>query len=332
LTHNADSFATTCGASADLLELAADIPSVLAASRAPSTTELYTGVYKKWMAWVREHNGIVALPATPYSVILYLMFLAKSATSYSTINLAVSAIAWGHGLAGFTTPTRSILVSKFLSGLKAKLAQPKKQKEPFLLKQMHDCMDFMDINSITDVRDTCVLLISFYGFLRFDELAHLKVKHLVFHSSHMEIFIEKTKNDQLREGNSVCIARLGSSRCPVGLTEKYWVLAKLGSNPESFIFRRIGLMGGVKSLASKNVPITYSSVRSIVKNKCEQMGLDPKKYGTHSMHAGGSSAAANAGVGDRVFQRHGRWLSVATKNGYIKDNLQAKLAVTLALK
>jgi integrase len=332
LSHNAVSFASTCGTSADLLDLAADIPAVLAASRAPSTTELYTGVYKKWMAWVKEHDGIVALPATPHSIILYLMFLSRSATSYSTINLAISAIAWGHGLAGFPTPTRSILVSECLAGLKAKLAQPKKQKEPFLLKQLQDCMDSTDINSITDVRDTCVLLISFYGFLRFDELAHLKVKNVVFHSTHMELFIEKAKNDQLREGNSVCVARLGGKHCPVGLAEEYFVLARLGSDTESFIFRRICITGGCKVLTSRNVPITYSSVRSIVKNKCEQMGLDPKKYGTHSMRAGGSSAAANAGVGDRAFQRHGRWRSVAAKNGYIKDNLQAKLAVTLALK
>ena len=41
------------------------------------------------------------------------------------------------------------------------------------------------------------------------------------------------------------------------------------------------------------------------------------KVGTHSFRAGGATAAARAGVPDRLFQRHGRWKSEASKNMYI---------------
>ena len=42
---------------------------------------------------------------------------------------------------------------------------------------------------------------------------------------------------------------------------------------------------------------------------------DISDFSTHSLRAGGASrsAAAIAGVADRVFQRHGRWKSVSAK-------------------
>ena len=42
---------------------------------------------------------------------------------------------------------------------------------------------------------------------------------------------------------------------------------------------------------------------------------DPSVYATHSFRSGGASRAANSGVSDRIFQRHGRWKNVAAKGG-----------------
>ena len=48
----------------------------------------------------------------------------------------------------------------------------------------------------------------------------------------------------------------------------------------------------------------------------------------HSLRAGGATAAANLGVNDRLFKKHGRWKSEKVKNGYIHENIEAKLIVT----
>lgn len=37
------------------------------------------------------------------------------------------------------------------------------------------------------------------------------------------------------------------------------------------------------------------------------LGYDSKCFGTHFLRAGGATAAANNGVSDRLFKRHGRW-------------------------
>ena len=40
---------------------------------------------------------------------------------------------------------------------------------------------------------------------------------------------------------------------------------------------------------------------------------DISRYGLHSLHSGGARAAASHGIPDRLFKRHGRWLSGAPR-------------------
>ena len=44
--------------------------------------------------------------------------------------------------------------------------------------------------------------------------------------------------------------------------------------------------------------------------------------------AGGATAAAVAGVPDRVFKKHGHWKSENAKDGYVEDSLEQGLSVT----
>ena len=55
------------------------------------------------------------------------------------------------------------------------------------------------------------------------------------------------------------------------------------------------------------------------------------KIAVHSLRFGGATAAANAGVKDRMFKRHGRWVSENAKDGYGKDNLDSMLSVSKSL-
>ncbi|KAH3692293.1 hypothetical protein DPMN_194743 [Dreissena polymorpha] len=56
---------------------------------------------------------------------------------------------------------------------------------------------------------------------------------------------------------------------------------------------------------------------------------DVTVYFVHSIRAGGASAAANNGVQDRTFKRHGIWTSESAKSGYVKDNSHERLSVSL---
>ena len=68
-----------------------------------------------------------------------------------------------------------------------------------------------------------------------------------------------------------------------------------------------------------------------MKETLKKAGRDPDKYGLHSLRSGGATAAANAGVPDRAFKRHGRWRSENAKDGYVKDTLEYRLNVSKSL-
>ena len=104
-------------------------------------------------------------------------------------------------------------------------------------------------------------------------------------------------------------------------------LAHIEGSPEKYLFR--GLI--VSKSGSKLRPagqLSYSRMRELVLEKLSMIGLDKSKYGLHSLRSGGALAAANVGVPDRWFKRHGRWRSENAKDGYVKDKLEDRLQVT----
>jgi hypothetical protein len=54
-------------------------------------------------------------------------------------------------------------------------------------------------------------------------------------------------------------------------------------------------------------------------------------YCLHSLHPGAASTAANKGIKDRIYKRHGRWVSEDVKDMYVKDSVHERLSVSLNL-
>ena len=73
-------------------------------------------------------------------------------------------------------------------------------------------------------------------------------------------------------------------------------------------------------------------MRELFMVKLRELGYDAKQFGLHSLRAGGATAAANAGVQDRLFKRHGHSRSETAKDGYIKDNSKAFMSVSRSLE
>ncbi len=79
--------------------------------------------------------------------------------------------------------------------------------------------------------------------------------------------------------------------------------------------------------------ISYSTARELIIAGLTPYVTDPSSLGTHSLRAGGASAAASSGiVNERCITRQGGWKSTSSKDMYIKDSLVNKLAVTRAMK
>ena len=187
---------------------------------------------------------------------------------------------------------------------------------------------------LDDIRIVVICLIGFAGFLRYSELAALKESDLHIFSDHMEIFIESSKTDQYRDGAWVVIARTSAKTraktCPVSMAERYVKLAGIAGSPDLHLFRGIvRTKNGVKLHAQGR--LSYTWMRELLLEKLAHVGLDPKCYGLHSLKSGGATAAASAGVPDRLFKPHGRWQSENAKDVYVKDSLTGRLSVSKEL-
>ena len=72
-------------------------------------------------------------------------------------------------------------------------------------------------------------------------------------------------------------------------------------------------------------------MRELFLSKLSELGYDLGQFGLHSLRVGGATAAANAGVPDCLFKRHGRWRSESAKDGYVEDAVALRRAVSKSL-
>ena len=103
-------------------------------------------------------------------------------------------------------------------------------------------------------------------------------------------------------------------------------IAGVDPGSEQFLFRGIVTTRTGEKLCPSG-GLSYSTLRELFKKKLSELGYSSEEFGLHSLRAGGASAAANAGVPDRLFKKHGRWKSENAKDGYIEDSLDARLSV-----
>ena len=80
-------------------------------------------------------------------------------------------------------------------------------------------------------------------------------------------------------------------------------LGEVDRSLEAALFRPITRTRSRVSLRRQG-SLSYMRERELVKETPRRAGLDPSKYGLHSLRSGGSTVAANAGVPDRAFKWH----------------------------
>ena len=99
-----------------------------------------------------------------------------------------------------------------------------------------------------------------------------------------------------------------------------------------FIFRSVSFFKSVNIHKLRgSSPLSYTRARELILDMFSSIGLDKSKFGLHSLRSGGALAAANAGVPDRFFKRHGRWRSERAKDSYVKDDIDKRLLVSKSL-
>ena len=311
---------------------AESLPSTALRSRADSTVTKYAYAFQRWRSWAAVHDEVTVFPVSEVHLALYLQHLGETVHSWSAVQEAANAIGWVHQMSGLEPVAQSPFVRATMEGLKRTLAKPKVKKEPITAGMLATLVKSLGQSpSLADVRLAASCLLAFAAFLRFDELSKLRCCDIEISEASMTVHITSSKTDQYRQGKSVLIARTGSPTCPVAMLEKYFSMADLSHASPLPLFRGIVHTKKGERLRAAG-SLSYTHMREIFLAKWKELGFDTVQLGLHSLRAGGASAAANAGVGDRLFKRHGRWRSESAKDGYIKDSKEALLSVSESLK
>ena len=313
-----------------LTELSSSLPNVLEAGLASSTNKKYYTGWKRWLDWCTSNPEVEKLPGKPFFVALYLNHVLSTFNTKGAIISAFYGIRWGHSIAGLTSPTDHPFVKLAFEGCQRLVASNRKQpKDPISPELLKLFFKKFDSENLYELRFLVLCFIGFAGFFRIEELLATKIKHLSFKESHLEIYLEKSKCDQHRDGNVIFISRLQTEYCPVKLLEKFLRLGNI-SDKDSFLIPRL-FKTKKGYVASKTIGISYTRAREIFLEKLKELNVTNHNFGLHSLRAGGATAAAENNVNGRLISKHGRWSSEKSKNGYIKDSANKRLMISKSL-
>lgn len=318
-----------------LRPLVRELPRYLTFCRENNTIKTYMTAFRKWESWAKN-LGVVALPANSTSFSIFILSRIQLDERYSSVRAVYYAVKFIHTFGGLADPTDHLLVKNIFEAAHRLCKNDINKKEPLEVSHIALLYSYLveKNSSLTNLRTAVIILVGFAGFLRFEEVINIRRSDVVFMREYMKIFLEKSKTDIYREGRWVLISSTDTKYCPVKNLALYFHrtgIQDIDSN--EFIFRGITHFKKQKidRLRVANKPISYSRTRECFLQAVVKVGLPRKIFGLHSLRAGGATAAANAGIPDRLFKRHGRWRSETAKDGYVKDNVDSLLLVSQSL-
>ena len=137
-----------------------------------------------------------SFPAQEIHVVLFLVSLIQSGQSLSVLESYYYAINWHHSF-GKYNPCQGNLCKATLEAAKRILKRTVVKKEPLTIEIISKLFDFLGGQnmSLLNLRTITIILLSFAGFLRYDEVSALKRADFEINSQYMKVFIEKSKTD-----------------------------------------------------------------------------------------------------------------------------------------
>ncbi len=278
-------------------------------SRAPNTRRAYRSDWADFTAWCQEH-GRTALPASPETIMLYLSDRAETLKTL-TLQRRLTAISQAHKAADLDTPTADRAVRRIMTGIRRQKGTAQEGKAPAITREIRAMVEHLS-PTLRGQRDRALLLLGFAGAFRRSELVGLDVGDLAWSDDGLTVRLKRSKTDQEGAGRTVGIP-YGSKpgTCPVRAVRGWLTAAGIADGP---LFRGVDPH---RNLGQTR--LSDKTVARVVKNAAGAVGLDPAKYAGHSLRAGLATAAAHAGVAERVIMAQTGHKSLPMVRKYIRE-------------
>jgi site-specific recombinase XerD len=321
------------------------LPSVLAAvadkardymlrSRAGNTRRAYGADWRDFAAWCAE-AGLQALPASPETVGLYLAARASTHRP-ATLDRRLVAITAAHRAAGHSLDTRHTAIRETLAGIKRTHCTAQTGKAPAIAVDIRAMVEGQP-ESLLGRRNRALILLGFDSAGRRSEVEALDIEDVAFTHDGIVLSLRRGKTDQTGAGRQIGVPyRANPTMCTVRAVQDWIQAAGISTGA---LFREIGPGGKlvapyVDALGRRRGErLSGKSIALVVKAAARMVGLDPARYGGHSLRAGFATAAAQAGAAERSIMQQTGHKSLPMVRRYIRlgslfsDNAAAAISL-----
>lgn len=282
----------------------------VAGGKASSTRRAYDSSFRAFEQWCAA-RALTPLPATPATVAVYLAALADEGRAVNTIERALAAVAHAHRSAGHDWSSGVPAIRETMAGIRRKLAgAPVVKKAPAKDDELAALVATLD-GGLAGLRDRALLTLGWFTACRRSELVALRVEDLDFAPEGLRVVVRRSKSDQEGRGLEKGVVYAGNhALCPVRALKAWLDAAGIKTGA---VFRAIDRHGRMSDAA-----LCDRSVARIVQRAAERAGLDPTRYGGHSLRAGFVTTAAKKGKSLDAIMRQTGHKSVAVVRGYIR--------------
>lgn len=254
-----------------------------------STRRTYQAQWSAFLGWCEARN-VSALPAAPEVVANYVADRAAAGRKVATIAVALAAISEAHRLRGFESPRSSAPVRLVWRGVRRTLGVAPAEKAPISATEVRRFVRGAP-DDLRGLRDRAIILLGLATASRRSELVGLDVEDLAFVENGLEVRVRRAKTDQEGRGTTkvVCFGSDPTS-CPIRSVKRWLAASAIESGP---IFR------AVRGTTVSDDRLDARAVARVTKRAAKMSGLDPQRYGGHSLRSGFVSAALRGGASEK---------------------------------
>jgi integrase len=254
----------------------------------------YRSDLRHFGAWCAS-RGLVALPAAPETVRLYLVDHAGR-LAISTLRRRLAAICEAHVAAGEQNPTTSPLVTCAWAGMRHSQGSAPRATKATVPEDVTAMVAGLGW-SLSDLRDRALLLVGLAGALRHGELSALDVGDVAATGDGLLVTVRRSTE---REGEGAVVGlAYGSDRrtCPVRAWRAWVQAARLVDGP-AFRTLRNGTVTAER--------LTAAGITRMIQRRAQAAGLDPALFTGPWLRSGLAPTAAGNGAPGHKIMRPGR--------------------------
>jgi integrase len=282
----------------------------VAQGKAKSTRRAYRSSFAGFDGWCTS-RGLCSCPAPPPTVAVYLAALADAGAAVATIEKMLAAIAHEHRSRGFVWPRGEPAVRETMAGIRRTIGtSPTTKKAPVSDDELVRLVATLG-EDLAGLRDRALLTLGWSSACRRFELVALDVADVEHKTEGLLVHVRRSKNDQEAKGLDKGVPFASSPALCAVRAVRAWLDA--AGIKDGALFRAVDKHGHVAKTR-----LSDRSVARIVQRAALAAGLDPTRYGGHSLRSGFMTTAAEKGRPLEAIMRQTGHKSERVARGYIQ--------------